>query len=184
MIASIYPNNNVENNYKEVFELSSKNPELKDSIYNLADYVKLRTIAKMCPFIEGTAVYTARVILHAFEPDSNYYNYCEYAKRPDRESSERTSNLQQSQSKAKFNEHSEYKIIPNPNNGLFSLYCPDNSGLLIQIYDNTGIKVFEINSKPSQSVVEFNLGTCANGVYNLTITTEISRQNIRFTITK
>jgi hypothetical protein len=49
---------------------------------------------------------------------------------------------------------------------------------------NTGIKVFEINSKPSQSVVEFNLGTCANGVYNLTITTEISRQNIRFTITK
>lgn len=77
LLSLLIQGNNIEENFRNVFELALKNPEQKDSIYNLADYVQLRKIAKMCPFVEGTSVYTARVILHAFEPDSIYYNYCE-----------------------------------------------------------------------------------------------------------
>lgn len=182
---AISPDNNIEENYKNVFELATKNPELKDSIYNLADYLRLRTIAKMCPYVEGTAVYTARVILHAFEPDSNYYNYCEFAKRPDRESSERNSNMQENNTKENLSFiNLDYKVIPNPNNGEFSILCPDNSNINLKIYDNKGAKIFDQAARPNQNVITINLNNLSPGIYNLVIINAITIKNIKFAITK
>jgi hypothetical protein len=75
-----------------------------------------------------------------------------------------------------------YKVIPNPNNGTFSLLCPDNSNISLAIYDNKGTKVYDHFIKPSQSVLNIDLGNTSKGLYNLVITTEKTRQNIKFAI--
>lgn len=186
LVIGISPDNNVEDYHKEVFELAIKNPELKDSIYTSADMERLHFIARLCPYVDGGAVYTARVLLHAFEPHNNYYNYCEFAKRPNRTSSDRHSNVEQNQAidnpVSDANLNMSYKVIPNPNNGTFSLLCPDNSNISLTIYDNKGTKVYDHFIKPSQSVLNIDLGNTSKGLYNLVITTEKTRQNIKFAI--
>jgi hypothetical protein len=170
LLSMILPGNNIEENFKNVFELVLKNPEQKDSVYNLADYVRLRNIAKMCPFIEGTAVYTARVILHAFEPDSNYYNYCEFAKTTNRISNERNSNIQEIISKENtFANDLEYKVIPNPNNGTFELLTNSNDIITCEISDMAG-RIFENgNYKPIGNKIQFGLSNLTKGIYHLKV---------------
>jgi hypothetical protein len=175
----------IESSKTDQLNNSVFNPELRDSVYTSQDIERLRYIARLCPFVEGGAVYTARVILHAFEPDSSYYNYCEFAKKPDRESSERNSNAQQNQVKENaISSNLEYKVIPNPNNGSFSLLCPDDSNITIIIYDSKGGKVYELVAKPSQSIVNIDLDNSASGIYNMIITAEKIRNSIKFAITK
>jgi hypothetical protein len=185
LVSSITPNNNIESNYKEVFALALKNPELKDSVYLPADMEQLRYIAHMCPYTDGSAVFTARVILHAFEPDSNYYNYCEFAKRPDRETSERFAQEQENiKQQNNISKISGYKLIPNPNNGLFSLFCSEDLAITLKVYDSKGRNVFEQFASPNQGVLNINLTHFSNGIYNMVITNEKNNVNLRFIILK
>jgi hypothetical protein len=166
----VSPSNNIEENFKNVAELALKNPTLRDSVFNLGDYVRLKTIAKMCPYVEGTAVYTARVILHRFEPDSNYYNYCEFAKRPDRPTSERNSVNQNSKTFGKnSNIIMAYKLMPNPNNGAFQILCPNNDEIFLCIYDGKGNIILENKTIPNNNIVNIKLGKVSTGLYNLII---------------
>jgi hypothetical protein len=184
VVAGITPDNNIEANYKEVFELALKNPELRDSIYSPTEIERLHYIAHLCPYVDGNAVYTARVILNAFEPDSTFYNYCEYAKKPDRASSERNSLSQNQVKDNTINTNFEYKVIPNPNNGTFSLLCPDNSNIMVKIYDSKGAKVFEQSANPSQHILNIDIDNSSHGIYNLLITTESKNYSIKFAVTK
>ena len=130
----------------------------------------------------------ARVILHSFDPVKDYYNYCEFAKSPYRESSDRHSNNQQNQVIDKpvsvSNTNGVYKVIPNPNNGIFSLTCPNNSNINIKIYDSKGAKVYEQSAMPNQHVVYIDLSSSLQGIYNMAITSNNDYFNIKFAITK
>jgi len=77
-----------------------------------------------------------------------------------------------------------FKVFPNPNNGTFSLLCPDNSNISLAIYDNKGTNVYDHFIKPSQSILNIDLGNSPKGLYNLVITTENTRQNIKIAILK
>jgi hypothetical protein len=183
-VSMIQPANNIENYYKEIFELALQNPELKDSIYLPNEMERLREIARMCPFVEGSAVYTARVILHAFEPENTYYNYCEFAKPPDRTSSERMAQNESELLKKQALEYASvslnYKLVPNPNDGRFILHCTANSALDIHILDNMGREVHRMHGVPVENQLHFNLDGMAKGIYLLSIRDANGLKTIRF----
>jgi hypothetical protein len=179
--SSIIPINNLENNYKEVFELALINPNLKDSIYSPQDLERLRYIASLCPFTDGSAVYTARVILHGIEPDSNYYNYCEFVKKPDRESSERNANEHLARENT-FRNNLDYILMPNPNNGAFQIWCPDNKPVAYSIYDSKGNKVVENIAYPTSNIISIRLNDVSSGLYNVVIATSSKRISFKMSV--
>lgn len=185
IVSGISPENNIEINYKEVFELALNNPELKDSVYSTSDLNRLRTIARLCPFMDGSAVYTARVILHAFEPDSTYYNYCEFAKKPDRESAERKAKESKRIDQPNtINIPTEFVLIPNPNNGTFKLICSEEENIHLLIFDGKGGQIFEQEVVSRNKVVDIDVSNHSPGIYNLTVISSSERKNIRFVINK
>lgn len=113
--------------------------------------------------------------MHNFEPDSNYYNYCEFAKSPFRNSNERVTVNQQNQNLDSKNEqnfsmdNSEYKIIPNPNLGNFSLLCYSSLPILCELIDLSGRLIFSRKYSPVENRVQFHLSHLPKGVYNLRV---------------
>jgi hypothetical protein len=81
-------------------------------------------------------------------------------------------------------DNGDLSLFPNPNNGKFSLLCPSNSNFSLVIYDNKGAIVYEQLAKPNQSLLNIDLGNSPKGLYNLVITTEKNRQNIKIAILK
>lgn len=81
-------------------------------------------------------------------------------------------------------DNGDLSLFPNPNNGKFSLLCPSNSNFSLVIYDNKGAIVYEQLAKPNQSLLNIDLGNPPKGLYNLVITTEKNRQNIKIAILK
>jgi hypothetical protein len=181
----INPYRSIEGNNKEVFLFAIHKPCIGHSTYLPNEMVRLHEIARLCPFVEGSAVYKARAILHAFEPDSAYYNSCEFAKKPDRESSERFPQEQEFIKQEKgMNKISDYRLIPNPNNGLFSLFCPDDSIITLSVYDSKGRNLFEQIDSPNHAIITINMSNFSNGIYNLIITSGKNRHNLKFVISK
>jgi hypothetical protein len=125
--------------------------------------------------------------VHAFEPDSTYYNYCEFAKSPDRSSSERYG-YSESQIQARFAMSSiseiTYRIIPNPNNGVFSVITPDASQLEVIVHDSKGAIVYQGNLVPANNSCLIDLKTAPAGLFNCSIISEGGRQSFRFIISK
>jgi hypothetical protein len=168
----IVPQNNVELNYTELYDLILKNPEMRDSIYLPEDIDKLKAIAQLCPFTDGNAVYMARVILHGFDPKTDYYNYCEFAKDPRRTSNERLSGNQQNESSNEnfiINLDSEYQIVPNPNDGTFRLNCNSKESIKCELYDVSGRIIESGNYKPAGNSILFNFDYLPKGMYHLKV---------------
>ena len=124
-----------------------------------------------------------QTVFHAFEPDSTYYNYCEFAKNPNRESSERrTQEQDKTKHLSKNNGITDYKLIPNPNNGIFSLYCPVDSNVKLVVYDSKGQIVLQQFTKPNKSVISFDISSSANGMYQILISGPMGISTLRFII--
>jgi hypothetical protein len=157
------------------------NPELRDNVYTSHDIERLRYIARLCPFTDGSAVYTARVILHAFEPDSAYYNYCEFVKRPDRESSDRNENMQM-RSENIGNKNENFQLYPNPNNGKFNLVTSTNNEFYVLVCDVFGSSVIQMTTKATNGHLSIDMTQYSKGVYNIIIIDDNCIHNIRFTI--
>jgi hypothetical protein len=125
----------------------------------------------------------ARVILHAFEPERDYMNSCEFAKNPQRKSSERhaiNNNMQQDFTSENY---STYQIVPNPNNGKFNLRCPDNEQFSYTIYDSKGSIINKGNAKSLGYIFSMDLPNLSNGIYNLIITNSTyQRVSVKFNI--
>jgi hypothetical protein len=169
-LAQIQPMNNIEANFKTLMEIVSNNPELKDSVFTYSQFSELRRIAQLCPYTDGTAVYSARVILHQFEPDSNYYNYCEFSKRPDRQSNARTESENKTEkNSASNNAKISYNIVPNPNNGSFMLNCPNDEQVELKLINSSG-QIIEVGRyKPMNGVINLQFMGAPQGVYFLKI---------------
>jgi hypothetical protein len=146
--------------YKELFELALNNPEMKDSIFVPTELTKLKEIAELCPFVEGNAVYMARVILHAVDPNRDYINYCEFAKSPSRTSNERRANINdESIVDLDVNlKYLNYSILPNPSSGLFNLKCPSNIAIACELFTVTGQTIEKSVRMPEKNIVQFNFG--------------------------
>jgi hypothetical protein len=161
--------------YKEVFELALHNPEMRDSIFIPTEIDKLKEIAQLCPFVEGNAVYMARVILHSVEPEKDYYNYCEFAKDPKRTSNARIASQTENNEPIVFDEQqtniafANYQIVPNPNNGNFALNCISNETLLCEITDFTGRIILSKSFKPINGSISFNNLSISKGIYSLRV---------------
>jgi len=181
-LSQIQPLNNIEANFKTVIELAAINPELKDSVFTDSNFSELRRIARLCPYTDGASVYSARVILHNFEPDSNYYNFCEFAKRPDRQSNARKVDNFNLPEKKEPSEsvNKSYSIVPNPNNGSFRLNCPNDKCIQVEIMNSAG-QVVEVNQyKPMNGVVHLELRDFMHGIYFFRIISANYVENLKF----
>jgi hypothetical protein len=66
-----------------------------------------------------------------------------------------------------------YTIAPNPNNGLFTLYCTnENEILLITIMDISGKVVFRQSTEIKNNFSNFELNHLQKGIYFLRVNTD------------
>jgi hypothetical protein len=185
ILARIAPKNNIESIYKEVFELALRNPELKDSVYSATEIERLKAIASMCPYVDGNGVYTARVLLSAFEPNVNYFNSCEVTPAPAKkdglpavdQSAELLAALENNKGTV-----TEYKVIPNPNNGTFQLLSSSNEAINCEISDIAGRIIESGNYKPNANVVQFSLNGLNKGIYHLKVVDNTKITTIKIVI--
>ena len=183
VLSTVISLNNIEENYLEVFELALKNPDLEFGVYSNSEIDRLRKIAKLCPYMDGSAVYSARVILRHFEPDVNYYNPCEFSKRPNRENSERLSKEVSGQNSVLFPQRmNNGKLVPNPNNGQFSVICPVDLLFNLAVYDSKGQRVIEQSTMPVNGTIHVDMTGFSPGIYNMILTGEVNRESFKFII--
>ena len=74
------------------------------------------------------------------------------------------------------------EIVPNPNNGNFTLRCPDNEPFTYTVYDSRGSIIFNGKSIPASSIVLMELPYLTKGIYNFVITTNKIVVSLKFNI--
>lgn len=81
--------------------------------------------------------------------------------------------------------YTAYQIVPNPNNGNFTLQCPNNEGFTYSVYDAKGSIVNYSKEAPNANIVALNLSNLSKGIYNLVITNaNYERVSLKFNITE
>jgi hypothetical protein len=80
----------------------------------------------------------------------------------------------------------EFKVFPNPNNGLFNITLNNTQGnqhCMLAVYDVIGNKVYE-TQLANKSAVALDLTGLSNGVYHLQLMSENKQTNKRIVIKK
>lgn len=167
---ALVANDNVEQLQKEVNSLYLQNPS-----NNLA---RLKEIAAMCPFSEGTAVFQARAMLKGFD-ETMYLNPCEMGQL--------TASVNRIANTNSVNNTETLKAIlyPNPSSGVVNLSLVGKAKLVnITIYNLLGSTVYtkEVSMENTQDITIDNLET---GVYIVKIVADgLNLDNQRLIITK
>ena len=124
------------------------------SVYSIILAIMIQTI-----FTTGKVVYLARVLLHGFE-DKEYLNKCEIVEPPN--NNQRIANFDEEENPAlkklesTTNYENSFSIFPNPNNGRFSLSCPNNSSFNFEIISSIGQIVKSGNIQNSKGNIDIN----------------------------
>jgi hypothetical protein len=124
------------------------------SVYSIILAIMIQTI-----FTTGNVVYLARVLLHGFE-DKEYLNKCEIVEPPN--NNERRANFDERENtlinkfESTTNYENSFSIFPNPNNGRFSLSCPNNSSFNFEIISSIGQIVKSGNIQNSKGYIDIN----------------------------
>ena len=159
---SLVPLNNVESYQKQFNDLYLQ--FLQNNSLNASDIIQLNTIAALCPYTDGTVVWQARAFAKLFNDTLEFENICE-AISPLGSST--------NSSRVGFNKN-EYlntttaissKLIPNPNDGNFTLLMDKEvQDLSLIVYDVTGKEVCS-NSTSNTNNIQLNCTDLKNGIY-------------------
>jgi hypothetical protein len=122
-------------------------------VLTVQQFSQLQSIANMCPFTEGDAVYMARAIIDPLDT-GNYVNPCEALDNSG--SSSRIAKpdvpvVNQQQAVA-------FNIYPNPSNGNFTIDYQLEQGGQMEVYDITGKMVKQIMLNSTNQREEFETG--------------------------
>jgi len=122
-------------------------------------FSQLQSIANMCPFTEGDAVYMARTIIDPLDT-GNYVNPCEVL-----DNTISSSRIAQPDVPV-INEQQTiaFNIYPNPSNGNFTIDYQLEQGGQMEVYDITGKMVKQIMLNSTNQREELKLDT-EKGVY-------------------
>ena len=137
---------------------------MQNNSLNASDIIQLNTIAALCPYTDGTVVWQARAFAKLFNDTLEFENICE-AISPLGSST--------NSSRVGFNKN-EYlntttaissKLIPNPNDGNFTLLMDKEvQDLSLIVYDVTGKEVCS-NSTSNTNNIQLNCTDLKNGIY-------------------
>ena len=154
-----------EINAKFIHAMYLRQLETEHAIYNEEEWEEILRLANSCPYIEGTAVYTARVLAAIYDEGSlfNDLELCNNA------GFYRLKPLTNKNTFSKENDKEGLiRIIENPvNNQLNLLFQNSNDVTIATIYDLNGIKWREFNIPAQSSSFSIDVSGLFNGVYIL-----------------
>ena len=130
-------------------------------IFTAAELAQLTSIAHQCPYTGGFAVYMARNLLRTTNPFLTFNDV--------------TGCSGYSQRKAKYSEEkrgiSNYKIYPNPTNGLLTIECADEATkeAVIIFRDALGVEVKIQKVNFVNGSMQFDITELAPAVYSYSV---------------
>jgi hypothetical protein len=126
LLPGINPENEVEENLITVYSIEANKA---GATYSAEQLLVLETVANLCPYSAGYAVYNARTILRSLDPDLEYSNACETVSRK--------------YAPGAIQKNSTLKLYPNPANNLLNIELSEGTGILT-IYNVIGESVMNI----------------------------------------
>jgi hypothetical protein len=151
LMNSITPSNTVEQNLKTTLQLSFVTN--MQTALNSSQIEQLKEIAKQCPYEGGPGVYNARVLLSAIEA-TVYTNACEFTAPAKMNAA----------GIASFAGSAAFTVIPNPNNGSFTLDLLNEEVKDVVVYDMLGKAVYAIKATAAQTL-DIDISSLPKGMY-------------------
>jgi len=155
--------------FKEVLKLAYSQKSIDENSFDDYERTRLREIANYCPYTFGNAVYSARALLEVIDgPEVHYQNDCEILDTPEHTSARLAQPKMEDIIPNRGSiQNIQYKIklLPNPNNGSFSIHFSDyniESKLTLEIIDFTG-KIIDVKSI-SDKLFKYE-GKLSSGIY-------------------
>jgi hypothetical protein len=163
-----------------------------DSLTN-TDTIYIHTLAASCPFIEGTAVYTARVLWSYFEPDAffddrylcsagsnkqessgtNYYNVDSFIYsqiQHQLNNNTHITKLEHGETKMiTINEQQAISIYPNPASTYITIAYKSPTDGYFKLYNALGEVVMQTQLRALNTKVQLMLIDVTNGLYHYDI---------------
>ena len=159
---ALTPHNSIEANYINYYTVYS---HYKDSTYNTADSIMLKTLVDGCPVRDGMAVSYARTLYSILYGDYTVYNDFCFDGKTDKNSN----NIKSIEN---HKDALELEIYPNPNSGTFTLYLKGTNSLSekaeVSIYNALGNKSGQFLLKLDKNSAIFNTNL-DNGIYFITV---------------
>ncbi len=153
--------NSVENYQKQFNTLYLQ--YLQTNSLNASGIAQVNTIAALCPYTDGTVVWQARAFAKLFNDSLEFYNTCENINLPTTASSSRMGMI--TDETTAVTELISGKLIPNPNDGNFTLLLDKEvDELSLKVFDITGKEVCN-NAMTNTNNIQLNCVELKNGIY-------------------
>ena len=160
LVKDIVIQNGIEQNLKEVLSIIIS--QKKDNLLGNTDIKKLQTIAKLCPYESGPAVYNARVLLSGLD-NTTYINVCEMPIPATGNSRVSRETITESA----YEGSDEVFIYPNPTNDRLniSLHLNQTETGVFTIFDLTGKLILSSPLSSSSVLSEVSTVSLSEGMY-------------------
>lgn len=147
--------NNIDVNQKQLNQIYAVYLQ-DDSLVTANQIQDLATLAWMCPFTEGLAVFQARGLIHNWDDSTFYYNPCEI--NAPQSSASRLTDLTKTEEVLA----TQIAVFPNPSNG--NLVVNTNvKECIFEVFDLMGKKLISKHLNEGES--KLDLSTLSSGTY-------------------
>ena len=156
IISGIIPNDSVESNYKTVESIMLWH-QLNGGTFTVSELNTLRSIAQLCPFTDGNAVYIARGLLAPLDT-TEYEDLCQ----PEEGSGNRMASPY-----VETDSSFTFRLYPNPSNGEVSIEYQlggVENGVL-EIYSVAGSLVTSVTLETGMQLKRISLPQMDAGIY-------------------
>jgi hypothetical protein len=156
MTTTLTPDGNVEQNYQAVESIMLGHLQNGGGL-TVQEIITLQSIAQLCPFTDGNAVYLARGLLAPID-SIEYISYCEVAE----ENNERIA-----APITQENNYASFELYPNPTNGsvIINYHLNETQAGKLDVYTITGNLVTSIDLENTQQTKIVTLPQLDAGVY-------------------
>ncbi len=135
---------------------------LTNNTLSTSEIGQLQNIATLCPHTDGTSVWEARTFIKLFD-STEYMNVCEQLTFPT--ALNNTSRMAMPSVSETVDAQIKGQLIPNPNNGNFSIVMNENiQDLKAEVYDVNG-KLVCSNTTANNNRIDILCSELTNGVY-------------------
>jgi hypothetical protein len=150
---SFHAENNIEQNLKDVYIITIAKSHTNN--FNSNEITKLKEIAQLCPYIDGPAVYNARVMLSVID-NTIYSNECETA-----------AGVTTSMAQANTVTASSVMVYPNPASDKLNIaiHLEDQQTGVLKVYDVTGKLELSKTLNENSDVSEISIASLSDGMY-------------------
>lgn len=173
-VAAFDPQNTPETKHKQFYDLLFK---YQNQTLNTGDEQSLKTLAKGCPYIDGTVVHQARALYNvAYDQNANFPDSCEYTANNAR-LGKTADEVYDEEATLQGN---DVFLYPNPSNGndiFISLVKTDVENIDVTINNVNGLAVSNETIVLTNGIGKFNV-KAPSGVYMVIITNKQTNERV------